>query len=256
MIRAVIFDLGGTLLEYKLSGADWVQFESVGAGAAYDYLAGQRLVLPSRERFVAHTVEQVQTRWRQVTENGGNLRLADLLCDVCAGYGLALSFEQVDRAVWCYVQPLSAQVQPLPGAAETLHKLRQRGLKIGLISNTMWPGCYHLADLARHGLDGCFHHTLFSADVGVWKPHAQVFQRSLAALGVAPHEAVFVGDFLPHDIAGAQGVGMRGVHIVTNTFAADSVLPDGRIYALAELPELLARWQASSAQVFVGGEES
>jgi putative hydrolase of the HAD superfamily len=246
MIRAVIFDLGGTLLEYKLPGTDWTQFEQAGAEAAFAHLIRQSHKMPPREAFVDAVVGQVQSCWRQVTERGGNLRLADVLRDVCARYGIILSPAEVEAAVHNYVTPLSAHARPLSGAKETLQALRARGLKIGLISNTMWPGRYHLADLARHGLVKHFHHTLFSADVGVWKPHPEIFYRSLAALGVAPHEAIFVGDFLLHDIAGAQGVGIKGVHITTGEFSADSVEPDGRIGTLPELPGLIAQWEKGS----------
>jgi putative hydrolase of the HAD superfamily len=243
MIRAIIFDLGGTLLEYKLPGTNWTQFEQAGAEAAFAHLVRQGHKVPSCEAFVDGVVAQVQSRWQQVTERGGNLRLADVLRDVCAGYGIILSPAEVGAAMHNYVMPLSAHARLLPGAKETLQALRAGGLKIGLISNTMWPGHYHLADLARHGLAEYFHHTLFSADVGVWKPHPEIFYRSLSALGVLPHEAVFVGDFLLHDIVGAQGVGMKGVHITTGEFSDDSVEPDGRIGALAELPALIAQWE-------------
>lgn len=243
MIRAVIFDLGGTLLEYKLPGTDWTQFEQAGAKATFAHLVRQGHKVPSREAFVDSIVEQVQSRWQQVTERSGNLCLADVLRDVCAGYGVLLPPAEVEAMVHSYVTPLSAQARPLPRAKETLQTLRVHGLKIGLISNTMWPGRYHLADLVRHRLVEYFHHTLFSADVGLWKPHPEIFRRSLAALGVAPEEAVFVGDFLPHDIAGAQGVGMKGVHITIGESSADSVKPDGRIGALAELPVLIAQWE-------------
>jgi HAD superfamily hydrolase (TIGR01509 family) len=243
MIQAVIFDLGGTLLEYKRPGATWLQFEQVGAEAVFAHLAGQGHALPSLDVFVAGVIEQVQLRWRQVTDRGGNFCLAGLLRDVCLDHGVALSAEEIAALVHAYTEPLSTQTRPLPGAKETLHTLHARGLKLGLISNTMWPGRYHLADLARHGLAGYFQHTLFSADAGVWKPHPEIFHRSLAALAVAPHEAVFVGDFLPHDIAGAQGVGMKGVHIATGEFSADGAQPDGRISALAELPALIDQWE-------------
>lgn len=242
MIRAIIFDLGGTLLEYKLSGTDWPQFEKSGARAAFAHLVGKGHKLPARETFVTSVVEQVQSRWQQVTERSGNLRLADVLREVCAGHGLALSPKEAETTAHHYVTPLSEQAQPLPGARETLQTLRAQGRKIGLVSNTMWPGRYHLADLARHGLAGYFHHTLFSADAGVWKPHPEIFGQSLAALEVTPGEAVFVGDFLLHDVAGAQGVGMKGVHITSGEFSADGVKPDGRIGALAELPGLIAQW--------------
>jgi putative hydrolase of the HAD superfamily len=247
MIRAVIFDLGGTLLKYKLPGTGWVEFETAGARAAHAHLIGAGHALPSGEAFVVRAVEQVQARWRQVTDRGGNLRLADLLRDLCAEYGLTLSPGDLEGAVRRYVEPLSGQARPLPGAAETLAALKERDLKIGLISNTMWPGGYHLADLARHGLDRYFDHTLFSADAGLWKPHPEVFRRSLAALEVAPREAVFVGDFVPHDVAGAQGVGMRGVHIATNAVGAESVTPDARIHALNELPGLIQRWREGAS---------
>ena len=243
MIRAVIFDLGGTLLEYKLPGTDWTQFEQAGAGAAFAHLSRKGHELPPCDAFVTRVVEQVQSRWQQVTEHGGNLRLTDVLRDVCAGYSIILSPKETEAAAHDYVTPLSAQARPLPGARETLQALRAQGQKIGLISNTMWPGRYHLADLARHGLAEYFRHTLFSADVGVWKPHAEIFYQSLAALEVTPQEAVFVGDFVPHDIAGAQGVGMKGVHITTGEFSSDGVEPDGRISALIELPALIAQWE-------------
>jgi len=243
MIRAVIFDLGGTLLEYKLPGTEWAQFEQSGAEAAFAHLVGRGYELPPLDEFVTDVVEQVQSRWRQVTEEGGNLRLVGVLRDVCARYGIVLSLEEAESAAHDYMTPLSAQAWPLPGAKETLQVLHSQGRKIGLISNTMWPGRYHLADLARHGLAEFFHHTLFSADVGVWKPHPEVFYRSLAALAVVPDEAVFVGDFVPHDIAGAQRVGMKAVHIMTDESRHDGVEPDGCINALLELPALIARWE-------------
>lgn len=243
MIRAVIFDLGGTLLEYKLPGTNWTQFERAGAAAAFAHLVGQGHKLPPRDVFVTEVVEQVQSHWWRVTEQGGSFCLTDLLRDVCAGHGVVLSPEEAEAVTHSYVAPLSTQARVLPGAKETLQTLHAQGRKIGLISNTMWPGRYHLADLARHGLAEHFHHTLFSADAGVWKPHPEIYRRSLAALGATPDEAVFVGDFLPHDIAGAQGAGMRGILITTGEFSDDGVEPDGRIGALTELPGLIAQWE-------------
>jgi putative hydrolase of the HAD superfamily len=243
MIQAIIFDLGGTLVEYKLPGTNWTQFEQAGAAAAFAHLIRRGHKVPSRDVFVDDVVEQVQARWQQVTDQGGNLRLADVLRDVCSSHGIILSPAHVEEAVRNYVTPLSAHARSLPGAKETLQTFRQRGLKIGLISNTMWPGHYHMADLARHGLAEYFHHTLFSADAGVWKPHPEIFYQSLTALKVKSNEAVYVGDFLLHDMVGAQGVGMKGVHITTGEFSSDGVEPDGRISALAELPGLIAQWE-------------
>jgi HAD superfamily hydrolase (TIGR01662 family) len=88
----------------------------------------------------------------------------------------------------------------------TLEKLREHGLRLGLVSN----GQRDLEEFAEHhGLDvdvavGSFHH-------GYVKPHHSIFETALAALDVEPSEAAMVGDSLSDDIAGARALGMRAI---------------------------------------------
>ena len=88
----------------------------------------------------------------------------------------------------------------------TLDALRERGLKIGLLSNSA-------RDLdefvAHHGL--AVDAVLTSGAHGKTKPHETIFRRMLELLGVAPGEAVMVGDTLEDDIEGAHAVGMEAV---------------------------------------------
>lgn len=81
--------------------------------------------------------------------------------------------------------------------------------------------------------------------LGIWKPNRAIFEHALDALGVAPHEAVFVGDNPREDILGAQAVGMRGVLIASREFAQGDVQPDATINHVAELLPLIARWDAT-----------
>jgi putative hydrolase of the HAD superfamily len=88
----------------------------------------------------------------------------------------------------------------------TLDALRERGLRLGLLSNTA-------RDLElfvqHHGL--AVDAVLTSRLHGKTKPHAAIFLRMLELLGVRPEEAAMIGDTLEDDVEGARSVGMRAV---------------------------------------------
>jgi putative hydrolase of the HAD superfamily len=241
VICAVLFDMGGTLLEFHPEHLPWLEWERIGLESAHAYLTGQGYKL-SVDALVAHFVDALPERWQRATQGKANLRLGDRLRQACAACGAVPTPEELDEAVARYIAPLDAQVVPYDDTLPTLMALRERGLKVGLVSNTMWPGEYHRRELERHGLMPYLDHTVFSADVGVWKPQPGIYRLSLDALRVAANEAVFVGDMPEHDIIGAQGVGMRGVYKRNDGFPSGGVQPDATIPNLSDLLPLLERW--------------
>ena len=88
-----------------------------------------------------------------------------------------------------------------------LRSLRPR-YKIGLISNA-WSGLR--AFITRSGFEDVFDLMVISAEIGMMKPAAPIFQYALDQFGIAPQEAVFVDDF-PENIDGALAVGMQAIH--------------------------------------------
>jgi HAD superfamily hydrolase (TIGR01549 family) len=88
----------------------------------------------------------------------------------------------------------------VPAALETL----QRMLRLGVITNGN-------ADLEVIGLHHHFEVTLHSARFGRAKPDPAIFLAACEAMGVAPADAVYVGDDLKLDVQGAQGAGLRAV---------------------------------------------
>jgi HAD superfamily hydrolase (TIGR01662 family) len=119
---------------------------------------------------------------------------------------------------------------------EVLRELRARGLTIGLISNTQ--RC--LASFQAHfALDGLISVRISSAAHGYMKPHPSIFRAALDQAGAAPDEAVMVGDSLPHDIAGARQLGMRGVLVSRSGSPASCPSDVPVITTLRELPPLL-----------------
>jgi putative hydrolase of the HAD superfamily len=241
MIRAVLFDLGGTLLDYNPDHLPWLTWERAGVESAHAYLVARGYDLAA-ETFAARFVDALPERWERAAQGKGNLRLGDRLREACVACGVAPSPEDVEEAIARYIAPLDARVTIYEDTVTTLDALCQRELKIGLVSNTMWPGEFHRRDLERYGLVPYLDHTVFSADVGVWKPQPGIYHLSLDALGVAANEAVFVGDRPEHDVLGAQRVGMRGVHKRRPGDASNDVHPDAAITHLAELLPLIDRW--------------
>jgi HAD superfamily hydrolase (TIGR01509 family) len=154
--------------------------------------------------------------------------------------------EMLNTLAGAYMAAIQSLVRPLDGAADTLRGLRDRGLRIGLISNTFWPGSSHRQDLDRCGLTSYLDDQVFSADAGAWKPHCEVFEMELAALALKPEEAVFVGDSLYFDVWGAQQAGLRGVWIEQKVrWIPDGieVTPDAVIQTLPELLDVIEPWR-------------
>ena len=116
----------------------------------------------------------------------------------------------VAEAVAFRVAYARESLQPRAGVVETLTELRARGLKVGLISNctadvpTVWPETL---------FPPLFDAAVFSATAGLVKPDPAIYELVLDALGVEPHEAMFVGDGANDELGGAQRVGMRPVLI-------------------------------------------
>ena len=130
-----------------------------------------------------------------------------------------------------------------PGARAALEALAARGYTLAVISNTMrTPGVVLRQLLGHYGLLTFFAHTAFSDEVGVRKPAAEIFARSLRAVGGEPATAVHVGDDPILDVEGAHGAGMRAVHLRSTPGeppagqAADAV-----IRSIRDLPEAVAR---------------
>lgn len=147
---------------------------------------------------------------------------------------------------------LAEPPEVVPEAPAVLAELAQN-YRLAVISDTgLTPGRVLRQILEQDELAQYFTHLTFSDELGRSKPHAEAFQATLTALEATPQGAVHVGDLLRTDIAGAQGVGMRGVQYVgvnrddwsmsQSHPSPVPVTPDAVIRAHTELLPLLARW--------------
>ncbi len=129
---------------------------------------------------------------------------------------------------------------PAPGALAVVEEAHGRGLALGLVCVTgLTPG-YVLRDvLDGHGLLRHFGALTFSDEARMAKPTPEVFHCTLQVLGVAPQDAVFIGDTPFADVAGPQALGMKAVQVGNRQ--EDGVTPDARLDSLDELFPALER---------------
>jgi putative hydrolase of the HAD superfamily len=243
-LTAVIFDLGGTLIDYLGGAASWPAMEIPGVQALYGCLAAAGFPIEA-EVFCDGFVRSIELHWRAAIDGAGDPpTLASLVEEVCAAAGFGLTDELRQAAVAAYCAPIAERAAVGEGAADVMVWLRDRGIRIGLISNTVWPADAHRRDLERYGLLHHFDAMLFSSETGLWKPDPRVFQRALEAVGARADQAVYVGDQLAEDIGGAHRAGLRAIlygELPQNVERREitEFRPDAQISALSELPEVL-----------------
>ncbi len=240
--RAVIFDLGGTLLDWP----DWNENVSRRWALSYEYLTirlpGNHW--PDRDEYVQAMLEAEQAHWPRVVAEQWSGPPSSLLSDGFRRLGRHVHEAELMAALDGYALAVDGWAVVFPDARETLQLLRERDYRIGLLSNTWWAAEWHNADLAAHGLTDLLDEVAYTSDLPHSKPHPSVFLEVARRLNVEPKACVMVGDRMIDDISGALGAGMRAVW-KRNDYPwpkPEHILPTATITYLAELPTLLYEW--------------
>jgi len=114
--------------------------------------------------------------------------------------------EKITKLWWHY-----AEVELYPDAETTLRLLKQKGLKVGLVTNGLKSDVRDI--LPQIGLTRFFDIEITSDAVGKMKPHKEIFLHALGKLNLSPHEALFVGDMVEYDYEGAKECGLKALLI-------------------------------------------
>ena len=232
MLDAVIFDWGGTLTPWRTVDPHDAWRAYAGALHADD---ADRATEAARR-----LVEADLARWVGVRDEHRAFTIAEVLADAAADHDTAAL--DAYRDFWVHATHTD------PEAAPMLTALRDRGLRLGILSSTPWPAAWHEEWLRRDGVLHLFDACVWSSDLPVTKPHPDAFRAALDAVGVAdPARAVYVGDRPYDDVSGAKAVGMRAVLVPHSDIPPHQqvpvdVAPDGVVQRLADLPQLLAGW--------------
>ena len=235
-IEAVIVDWGGTLADYAA-----IELADMWRLAAH-HLAGH---IPVAEAEILDRLAAVEARmWERTATDARAASLSDLLAEATRALGADVTAAVLEEAGTHYLDAWTPHIVHDEEAVATLTALRDRGLRIGLLSNTHWPPAYHEHFLQRDGLGDLIDARAYTSEMTYMKPHPEAFRHALDPLGVPlSSHAVFVGDRLFDDVFGAQRAGMRAVHRTNPKVPPYDVRPDATIERLSELPPILDRWQ-------------
>jgi putative hydrolase of the HAD superfamily len=211
-VRAVIFDLWNTIAEWPHDR--WAE------------------VRPRVAERLGLTPEEFDTRWYGEL---AHLRETGPIADVLARFDL--SPDAAEDVLALRGDVTRQGLVPVPGAAETIAELRDRGLRTGLITvcsedvPRIWP------ETLFHGL---FDAEVFSSSVGLRKPDPRIYALALDELEVPASEAMFVGDGANDELAGAERVGMTSVMLeVPPEKLPGEEQPEWDGLRIRSLPELL-----------------
>jgi putative hydrolase of the HAD superfamily len=199
VLAAVLFDWGDTLMQWA------PEPDLLEAGHAAGFAAIGREPVPA-------LTERFRTAYLSTFFEPGIIEEIEYPAKVrqlLGEFELAVTDDELER----FLEAEHTAWGPARKLATTSHALleavRERGLKLGLVSNAFDPPDLLHRDLAELGITERLDVALFSSEVGRRKPDPEIFQRALDALGVGASEALFVGDTLASDIAGAAALGMR-----------------------------------------------
>ena len=227
-IEAVIFDWGGTLTPWHSVDHDelWLSV------CASHYPAAEAASAAA----AARAAEMELWRLAESTQQSSTLDAALARAGVAVSAALLAS----------YYEAWDPHTLTDPEATPLLRELRRRGIKVGVLSNTMWPRAAHERIFIRDGIFDLIDGAVYSSEIPWTKPHPEAFRAAMRAIGVTnPAGCVFVGDRPYDDVHGAKSAGMRAVLVPNSAVPAFSgVEPDAVIGRLADLLGHLDRWSA------------
>lgn len=198
--KAVLFDLGGTIIE------------SMGPPKAYEtinkILRNHGVNRPLRQIAAAHT-------------KAGNMDAAQLAalgreywvrCNLIMIRELGVRKNTLDLARAINKEWYDhAELAMLPGALQTLRTLHDRGLKQGVISNCLEEELHLI--LGKIALENLFDIVVGVDTFSSSKPDKNIFKSTVKKLQVLPPEALFVGDSIENDYEGARSAGLKALLI-------------------------------------------
>ncbi len=120
-----------------------------------------------------------------------------------------------------------------PGVKETLHTLKNRGFKLGIISN--WDSSARDI-LMRHGIADIFSWIIISSEEGVEKPSKEIFEIALKKSGADPAKSLYIGDNYYDDVLGSRKVGMDSV--IINRFGRKGIEEINSVQIIRNILEL------------------
>jgi putative hydrolase of the HAD superfamily len=190
MIQAVLFDLDNTLIDFML-------MKTKSCEAAIEAMISAGLWI---ERAKA-----LKILFRLYGEKGieYNRIFQDFLRETTG----KIDYKILAEGIVAYRKAQASYVKPYAGTMKTLVRLKEKGLKIGIVSDA--PSLNAWIRLVEMKLGDFFDVVVTLQDTGKKKPSKRPFMKAVREIGIEPSKILFVGDWPERDIRGAKALGMK-----------------------------------------------
>lgn len=239
-VEAVIFDWGGTLTQWhdvdfhaeSLALAEAVRHAPGADGDPAGEVRGEHAARLHRAGSVV---------WGRSRDHQRSATIEDLFDE--AGLDHDPDLLEAYYEFWVPHTATDPEVRPL------WEWLRAEGIRVGVLSNTIWPRAWHRGFFERDGVLDLVDGDVYTSEVAWTKPSVHAFRAAMEAVGVEePAACVYVGDRLFDDVWGAQQAGMRAIHVPHSTIPVEQVghtegTPDAVAHRLADVRTIVEGWR-------------
>ncbi|MDZ5471231.1 HAD family hydrolase [Bacillus sp. 31A1R] len=220
MVKGVIFDLDGTLLDRESSLYDFLHYQH------------ERLL----EELGHIPIENYISRFIDLDGHGyvGKDKVYDQLVNE-----FCITKITSDHLLADYNEYFRYSCIPFSNLTRMLEGLRKNSIRLGMITNGI--GQFQMENIKSLYIQEYFEAILISEWEGVKKPNPEIFHRALEKMNLSVNECVFIGDHPINDIEAAKAIGMKTIWIKNNQWgkaAADETIED-----LAEIALILESWR-------------
>ncbi len=242
-IKAVLFDLGETLLDFGKVKA--TRLFQQGARLSYDFLKSCGQPVGSFEYYCWRNLFALRFQHLISNITKKDINSSALLRGLGTKKGIKLDTQQWRHFAWLWYEPLSKIATTDPKIKETLIALKGLGLKLGILSNTFVNAHSLEKHLKQLGLLDFFTVRMYSYEFDFRKPDARIFKIAAERIGEAVENIMYVGDRIDKDIKPALKLGFKPVLKAAYTNAGKTP-PNGawKITHISELPALIKKINA------------
>jgi putative hydrolase of the HAD superfamily len=213
MVKAVIFDFYNTLAETTSFGPSWEELIVE---------LGYELPPDIRERWWNDGIDGTEHDEHSVSRDHyvawQQSRVRSMLAECQVPESAHDEFITRVREIGAH-----NRIDAYEEVGEVIGELRERGIALAICSNWDWD--LHEA-IESAGLTGVFDLVVSSAWVGARKAHPRIYAHTLDQLGIAPDDALFVGDTWTCDVDGPRAAGMQAIYLRRAHLAVDQTAPE------------------------------
>ncbi len=246
-IHAVVFDWGGTLTPWHEVDLpeQWRVFAREIHGVPVGSPEVTEADLAAAHDLADRLMRAEEAAWRRGREDHSSAAIADVL----AAAGVDPEHDRHLLALAAYRRFWEPHTWTDPQVRPLWQGLRERGIKVGVLSNTIWTRDYHREIFERDGVLDLLDGDVYSSEIEHVKPHPEAFRAACRAVGVEPTTAVYVGDRVFEDVHGPHQVGMRAIWIPHSDIPESqrvevTAVPDAHAHELLDVLGIVDGWLA------------